>query len=194
MSAASISRMKRCGFGGTGSAQCSLPRSVAAGPQDFERCLECSLGAQRLDGDIDATAIGRFEDRGDRIIRLEVDCLVRAQPPGDGKAFGNGIHNDNQRCPLQFRAGRRSKPDRFLREDCVAVANLYVAALCAAETCRHDVGAHEHLLVGQTDGHRAQIGHGVGNNDKLGPATVDRIAELPSANGLPAMFRACPVL
>ena len=68
------------------------------------------------------------------------------------------------------------------------------AALGAGEAGRHDVGAHQHLLVGQPVRHRREVGHGVGHQHVLGLAAVDGVAEPPAADRLPAVRRAGAVL
>ena len=74
------------------------------------------------------------------------------------------------------------------------VADADAAALRAGEARRHDVGAHQHLLVGEPVRHGSEVRHGIGNQHVLGLASVDGVAEAPAAQRLPAMLGAGPVL
>ena len=84
-------------------------------------------------------------------------------------------------APIRRGARRGAEADRPLREDRDRVADRDAAALRPREAGRHDVGAHQHLLVGQPVGYRRQVGHGVGDQHVFGLAAVDRVAEAPAA-------------
>ena len=62
---------------------------------------------------------------------------------------GTPVDGDDRRRAHQLRAGGGAEADRSLGEDRDAVADADAAALGAAEAGRHDVRAHQHLLVGQ---------------------------------------------
>ena len=74
------------------------------------------------------------------------------------------------------------------------VADADAAALRAGEAGRHDVGAHQHLLVGEPVRHRSEVRHGIGHQHVFGLASVDGVAEAPAAQRLPAVLGAGPVL
>ena len=83
--------------------------------------------------------------------------------------------------------GGGAQTDRPLGEDHHDVADLDVGGIGAGEAGGHDVGAHQHLLVGQAVRHWCQVGLRIGYQHVLGLGTIDGVAEAPAAHGLVAV-------
>jgi len=105
---------------------------------------------------------------------------------GHHEALGQAIHREDPRRAGESGAHRRAEPDRPLREHRHGVADPDAAALRAAESGAHDVGAHQHLFVAEVIGNRGQIRHRIRDEHVFGLAAVDRVPEAPSAHGLSA--------
>ena len=164
-------------------------RQRAARPEHAQRRLEGLLPSERLDGDVDAAPVGQAPDLLDRIGLREVDHVIGAHAARHLHALRHALDRDDRGRAHQPRARRGAQPDRPLREHRHRVADADAAALRAGEAGRHDVGAHQHLLVGETVRHRRKVRHGVGHEHVLGLAAVDGVAEAPAAQRLPAVLR-----
>jgi hypothetical protein len=73
------------------------------------------------------------------------------------------------------------------REDGHRVAYLHPRALGGREACRHDVGAHEDVFVGESIRDPGEVRLRVGHPDVLGLAAVDGVAEAPATDGFEAV-------
>ena len=104
------------------------------GPHHPQRRLEGRLGAERLDRDIDAAAVGQPHDRatGSPSRKLTVrSAPIRArhrQPSGDA------VDADDRRGARELRAGGGTQADRALGEHRHAVADADAAAFRAARS------------------------------------------------------------
>jgi hypothetical protein len=67
-------------------------------------------------------------------------------------------------------------------------------AFGAVQSGRHDVWAHQNLLIAQHVGHRGQFGHRVRHAHEFRVAAIDRIAELPSPSRFPSVSRSGAIL
>ena len=103
------------------------------------------------------------------------------------EALRNAVHGDDQRGTGEPRAGRRAEPDRSLREDDDRVSDPHVAALHRGEARRHDVRTQDDVLVLEVVGDLREVRLRVGDEDVLGLAAIDRVAEAPPADGLEAV-------
>ena len=148
--------------------------------------FEGAGGPQRLDRHVDA-APGEALDLGDDVLLLEVEDDVGAHPAGDLEALRIAVDADDERGAGQARAGRRAEPDGSLGEDGDRVADPDLSALRGGEAGRHDVRAEEDVLVREAGGDLGQVGLRVGDEDVLGLAAVDGVAEAPAADGLEAV-------
>ncbi len=62
-----------------------------------------------------------------------------------------------------------TKTDGAQREHDNGVADVDFAAFSAGKPGRHDVGAHQHLLIRQLMRHRREIDHRIGHQHEFGP-------------------------
>jgi hypothetical protein len=97
-------------------------------------------------------------------------------------------------APIRRAPSVAHSPIGPLREHRDEIADAHVAAFGAGEARRHDVGAHQHLFIGEAVRNGRKVGHGVRHQDVFGLASVDGVAELPAAHRLPPVRRAGPVL
>ena len=104
------------------------------------------------------------------------------------------VDSDNRCRAAELRARGRAKPDRPLSENGDSVADFDATSLGSTKSSRHDVRAHQYLLVGQRTGHRREIDNGVGHTDKFGLAAVNRVPEFPPAYRFEAMLLGRPIL
>jgi hypothetical protein len=88
---------------------------------------------------------------------FEKSTVSRAHPLRHGEALGHAVDRDDRRGAHQPRARRGAEPDRPLGEDRHHVADPDAAGFRAAEPGRHDVGAHQHLLVARASGTGARF-------------------------------------
>ena len=95
----------------------------------------------------------------------------------------------NTRSPESDRA-----MPHLTRGACVLAGRGGAARSPAGKAGRHDVRAHEHLLVGQPVRDRRQVRHGVRHQKVVGLGAVDGVAEAPAAHGLEAVPLALAVL
>ena len=63
-----------------------------------------------------------------------------------------------------------------------------MAALGAGEAGRHDVWAHQHLLVRQPVRHHGEVGHRIRHQHVFRLTAVDRVAEFPAADRLESVL------
>ena len=92
------------------------------------------------------------------------------------------LHPDDERSAHQFRARRRAKADRSLREDHDRVADANVRGFRAAESGRSDVGEQHHLFVAQLVRNFREVRLRVRNEQIFRLRAVDRVAEAPAAD------------
>jgi hypothetical protein len=117
--------------------------------------LKGRLGARRLDRHVDSTPIGQAQDPATGstlrksttwsaprrfVISIRAGTLSTAM-------MGRGAH--------QPRSYGGAEADRPLCEDCDRVSDADLATFGTGETGGHDVGTHQHLLVGQAVGNRS---------------------------------------
>jgi hypothetical protein len=148
----------------------------AAGAQHAQAALEGLLRPQRLDRHVHAAAAGQLHDRLDGVLALVVDREVGPQRRRHLQPLRHAVDGDDPAGAAQLRAHGGAQADGPLREDGHGVADADAAALGPAEAGAHDVGAHQHLLVGEPVGDGRQVGHGVRDEDVLGLAPVDGVA------------------
>ena len=89
-------------------------------------------------------------------------------------------------APLSFAPAVAHRPIGPCANTATVSPILIAAAFRAAETRAHDVGAHQHLLVGQPVGHGGEVRHGVRHQQVLRLRAVDGVAEAPAAHRLAA--------
>ncbi len=99
---------------------------------------------------------------------------------------GANAFNGNDCCRAHHVCARRcAKADRSLRKNGHTVADADTARLRSAESRRHDVRTHQHLLVAKAVRDRREVRHRIGNEQIFGLGAIDRIAEAPATHCLP---------
>ena len=124
----------------------------------------------------------------------EIDRKVRAHGLGDREALGHRVDANDGRRARQLRPGDRAKTEGAEGEDRHGVADMDAAALRPGKAGRHDIRTHQDLFVAQTFRYWTEIGHRVGNQDVVGLATIDQIAEFLPAGGSETVPRSHAVL
>ena len=110
--------------------------------------------------------------------------MVGTQPASDLNAVGDRLDPDDGRRPHQLGARHRTQADRTEREDRHRIADPHASALRTGKAGRHDVRAHQDLLVGEAVRDRAEIGHSVVDQHIFSLAAIDGIPEFPAAMAL----------
>ncbi|MNP21976.1 hypothetical protein D3C76_1146190 [compost metagenome] len=152
------------------------------------------MGPQCLDGHIDSPTIGQGHDLLDHVTVLEVDDMGRAQPSRNVHPLNHGI--DANDCRRAFKACTCDRTEAYWPKGKHGnrIADGHFAPFCPGKTGGHDVRAHQHLLVTEPVGNRAQIGKGVRYQHVLGLAAVDDVAELPAPDSAKTMARVWSIL
>jgi hypothetical protein len=101
--------------------------------------------------------------------------LCHLQPPR------NPIDGDDGSGPHEPGARGGAEPDRALREDGNRIADSDSGVLGPSKSGAHDIGAHQHLLVSEAVGYGSEVRHRERNTEVFGLASVDGVAEPPSA-------------
>src|ERR1019366_1247900 len=158
------------------------PPGADARQAAFERRWQ----AQRFDGHVDA-ATGESLDLEGRVLTERVDHDVGAHATRHGLPLGHRLDGDDERGAAQASARGRAQADGALREDRHGIPDAYAAGLGGGDARRHDVRAHEDLGVRKIPWDAGEVRLRVGNEDVLGLAPVDGVAESPPARRLEAL-------
>jgi hypothetical protein len=156
--------------------------------------LERLLPSERLNGNIDSSSIREKPDFLDRIDLREINHVIGPHPARHLHSLGDALDRDDSRGAHQAGSCRGAQPDGPLGEHRHDVSDADASTLGSGEAGRHNVGVHEHLLIGEPIWHEGKVRHGIGHPQVFGLASVDGVAELPAAHRLPAMLGAGPVL
>ena len=162
----------------------------AAGLEHPQRRLEGGLRAQCLDRRICTAATGQLHHLGHHVALLVVQRHVGAQLAGDAQPVVVAVDADDGAGAQQPGTGGGAQADRPLGKHHHRVADADVGVFGTLEAGRHDVGAHQHLLIAQAVGDGRQVGLGVGHQQVLGLGAVDQVAIAPAGGGFVTMAAA----
>ncbi|MNY12793.1 hypothetical protein D3C86_1458910 [compost metagenome] len=113
--------------------------------------------------------------------------MSRAQPTRDAHPLGHGIHANDCRRAFEPRTRDRAESDGPQGKHRNGIADFHLASFGPRKPGRHDVRAHQNLLVTEPIRNRAQIGKGVRYQHVLGLTAIDDVAELPATGGAKAV-------
>src|SRR6185503_4734516 len=109
-----------------------------------------------------------------------------AEPFCHRKSLRQSVDGEDLGRAGELGSHRRTQADRALGKHRDRVADSDASSLGAAEPRAHDIGAHEHLLVGESVGDGGEVRHRIGHQNVLGLTSVDRVAKPPAPDRLSA--------
>ena len=155
-------------------------RDSSARGNDRLADLEGGRYTDRLDGDIDASAVGQRHHALRGVAVGAVDQRRCAERPGDLQPLVVEIDHEDRRRRIELRGQQHREPDRPGADDRHAVSGLHLPVQDAAfKAGRQDVAEHhQRFLIGVgRDGVQARVG--VRNAHVLGLRPVDGVAQDP---------------
>lgn len=162
----------------------------AAGFEHTQGRFEGLLGAQRLNGRIHTAPAGDGHDLVNHVALVEVEREVGAQLFGNVQPVIVAVHRNDGGRAHQARPRRGAQANGALCKHHHGVADADACVLGTFEAGGHDVGAHQHLLVGQAVGHGGQVALRIGHQHVFSLRAANQVAKTPARRGLVAVAAA----